>query len=233
MTSRKTRQQDEALNQVSRAVLNSLKVSEDEIEAASGSPDLYGGLQMRIAAERGRRDGWRSLPDRSLLDFIHSLQRPRRSEGWTLIAAAVLLLVAIGLSLWLPRQSGRPTRVVGSVPLQVTPTPAPELDSKGPAGRLEKAAVAVPNAPRRPQRALRRQPPAGVPNDEIATDFFPLTFTADSTAAVSGHLVRVTVPRSALVAMGLPMNAERSGELVRADVFIGDDGLARAIRFIQ
>jgi hypothetical protein len=69
--------------------------------------------------------------------------------------------------------------------------------------------------------------------DEIATDFLPLTFTADPTAPESGHLVRVTIPRSALLAMGLPMNAERAGELVRADVFIGDDGLARAIRFIQ
>jgi hypothetical protein len=29
------------------------------------------------------------------------------------------------------------------------------------------------------------------------------------------------------------MNVERAGELVKADVVIGDDGLARAIRFIQ
>jgi hypothetical protein len=43
----------------------------------------------------------------------------------------------------------------------------------------------------------------------------------------------MNVPRSALIAMGFPMNVDRAGELVKADVFVGDDGLARAIRFVQ
>jgi hypothetical protein len=68
---------------------------------------------------------------------------------------------------------------------------------------------------------------------EIATDFFPLTFAAESISSEGGHLVRVTIPRSALVAMGLPVNVYRAAEHVSADVIVGDDGLARAIRFIQ
>jgi hypothetical protein len=32
---------------------------------------------------------------------------------------------------------------------------------------------------------------------------------------------------------GLPVNAERAAEPVQADVLLGDDGLAQAIRFIR
>jgi len=45
--------------------------------------------------------------------------------------------------------------------------------------------------------------------------------------------VRVQVLRSALIAFGVPMNMERAGELITADVVVGEDGLARAIRFVQ
>ena len=68
---------------------------------------------------------------------------------------------------------------------------------------------------------------------EVTTDFLPLTFVDDSRAQESGHVVRVKVPRSALIAFGVPMNMERAGELITADVVIGNDGLARAIRFVQ
>lgn len=68
---------------------------------------------------------------------------------------------------------------------------------------------------------------------EIATDFMPLTYDGGATAMDSGHVVRVELPRSALVSMGLPMNIERAGERVKADVLLGDDGIARAIRFVR
>ena len=48
-----------------------------------------------------------------------------------------------------------------------------------------------------------------------------------------GQIVRVEVPRSALASFGLPMNAERAGERVKADVVLGYDGVARAIRFVR
>jgi len=68
---------------------------------------------------------------------------------------------------------------------------------------------------------------------EIATAFLPLV-EADSLAGIeSGHIMRVEMPREALVAFGLPMNQERAGELVKADVLLGDDGVARAIRFVR
>lgn len=68
---------------------------------------------------------------------------------------------------------------------------------------------------------------------EIATDFMPLTYDGGALAMDSGHIVRVELPRTALVSMGLPMNFERAGEPVKADVLLGDDGVARAIRFVR
>jgi hypothetical protein len=41
------------------------------------------------------------------------------------------------------------------------------------------------------------------------------------------------MPRATLASFGLPVNAERASELIKADILIGDDGLARAIRFVQ
>jgi hypothetical protein len=39
--------------------------------------------------------------------------------------------------------------------------------------------------------------------------------------------------RAALASFGLPVNAERADERVKADVLMGHDGLARAIRFVR
>ncbi|HEX8773001.1 MAG TPA: hypothetical protein VF735_05300 [Pyrinomonadaceae bacterium] len=69
--------------------------------------------------------------------------------------------------------------------------------------------------------------------DDIATDFIPLTYGADLSSLDSGHVVRVELPRTAMARFGLPVNAERAAEPVKADVLLGDDGLAQAIRFIR
>ena len=44
-------------------------------------------------------------------------------------------------------------------------------------------------------------------------------------------MVRVEVPVSTLIAWGLPITAENANQSVQADLLLGQDGLARAIRF--
>jgi hypothetical protein len=68
---------------------------------------------------------------------------------------------------------------------------------------------------------------------EITTDFMPVGYASTTTLQDGGQLVRVELPRSALVAFGLPMNVNRYDEKVKADVFFSADGMARAIRFVQ
>lgn len=67
---------------------------------------------------------------------------------------------------------------------------------------------------------------------ESVTDFVPLVANGAPPLA-SGQLVRVKLSRSALNALGLPLNLSRAGEAVQADVLLGDDGLARAIRLVR
>jgi hypothetical protein len=64
-------------------------------------------------------------------------------------------------------------------------------------------------------------------------EFYPLEYS--NVPVTNGHFVRIAVPRSAPVAFGLdPINfvsAPRGAVL--ADVFVGEDGLARAVRFVR
>jgi hypothetical protein len=46
-------------------------------------------------------------------------------------------------------------------------------------------------------------------------------------------VLRVELPRSSLASFGLPVNLERAGERIKADVVVGNDGMARAIRFVR
>jgi hypothetical protein len=106
---------------------------------------------------------------------------------------------------------------------QVVDSPAPE--------KQEKIVVTKPR-----RRSVRRAPGSEVANHatrEIATDFMPLGYLNPATFQDGGQIVRVELPRSALVNFGLPVNMDRYHEKVKADVLLGVDGLAHAIRFVQ
>jgi hypothetical protein len=68
---------------------------------------------------------------------------------------------------------------------------------------------------------------------EVATEFFPVGYGSAPNLGDGGQLLRVELPRSALVAFGIPMNVDRYNERVKADVLFGADGMAHAIRFVQ
>ena len=82
-------------------------------------------------------------------------------------------------------------------------------------------------------RAMRGTNAAAL-DEEIVTDFIALSHGgARLSAGDGGQLVRVELPRSALERFGLPMNVERANERIKADVLLGEDGMARAIRFVR
>jgi hypothetical protein len=69
---------------------------------------------------------------------------------------------------------------------------------------------------------------------EVTTDFMPLAY--GSVPSTNLQVVRLAVPRAALVSFGLtlPEPLERaSADTVLADVLVSDDGLARAVRFVR
>lgn len=128
----------------------------------------------------------------------------------------------------------------------VTPTTAVDNSRDGASDEVAVIAPRATNAHRaasaRPaavyQNAAARSPrgarTAPAPRDEeIATDFIPLTQDARFAVSEGAQVVRVELPRSALQRFGLPMNVERAGGRVKADVLLGHDGVARAIRFVR
>jgi hypothetical protein len=64
-------------------------------------------------------------------------------------------------------------------------------------------------------------------------DFLPLPNAARIAPNEDVNLVRVEVPRSAMIGLGFEVSAERAAEPVEAEVVLGSDGLARAVRFLD
>ena len=85
------------------------------------------------------------------------------------------------------------------------------------------------NRPNRPAAAVA----ANHVRNEIATDFMPLGYMNPASLQDGGQIIRVEMRRSTLANFGVPVNMDRYNEKVKADVLIGVDGLARAIRFVQ
>jgi hypothetical protein len=70
-------------------------------------------------------------------------------------------------------------------------------------------------------------------DSEAMTDFIPLTYLTRSTAIESGQVMRVRVPVSTFIALGVPINNQHADELVNAELVVGDDGVMRAVRLLK
>jgi hypothetical protein len=71
--------------------------------------------------------------------------------------------------------------------------------------------------------------------DDAAYDdgFLPLPNTERVGPNDDVNVVRMELPRSAMLVVGLDVNPERVSETVEAEVMLGPDGLARAVRFVD
>lgn len=165
----------------------------------------------------------------------------RGSNSWIrwAAAAAVIILIA-GLALMRRQQAPAPAAPEQARKAQRSPEKQPEQEkvvAKGIAESpqpepMRKPAVARANDSRNRPRARQAAKPSAR-DAEVTTPFMALTSEADLMSLDRGQVVRVKLPRSALESFGLPMNQARAGEPVKADVLIGEDGLARAIRFVR
>ena len=160
------------------------------------------------------------------------------SRYWLAAVAAALLIMMSVVALRWRSNPETPQREVAE---QQTPDkPKSEPNTPQPINELPKEVEyqAVDHSPKRkPVRnpRARRTDNAAVANHarEIATDFIPLRYMNAASLQDGGQIVRVELPRSALANFGLPVNMDRYNEKVKADVIVGVDGLAHAIRFVQ
>jgi hypothetical protein len=218
----KKRSADEEFDRILWAMVADSGASDDDIRAVTDSPSTWWGIQRQIASPSAAQKPWPpSVFIRRLLAF-----------GIPSAALAALLLFVLFRS--------------GGVAPDVQPTAmtdgsanAPgfnEARSADPEIQVEQkipASVARTEGRRAFPRPRGRSTPvrgAVKPESEIRSDFIALSY-ADTPE--SGQVVRVKVPRSMMVSLGLVAAVERPTGLIDAEMVIGDDGRTHAIRFIH
>jgi hypothetical protein len=189
-----------------------------------------------------------------------SKSSPRFWNGWPVRVAAISLLV-FGLSAWFFWQN--PSRKPDEVVDRLKPSLPEGVSQVLPPKALSPESVVVPKMTRahsleaktgqraarervvriaRSQKPVRQSDPKGsevedyatLDQTEVATEFLPLTYGDPiSSSLEGGQLVRVQLPRATLLSFGFPMSEERAPEPIKADVLLGEDGMARAIRFVH
>jgi len=156
--------------------------------------------------------------------------RAGRWPNWKLAAAAagILILISVMAIIWKSTSSSMPQREERAVAPTPVNTPGPQAEP--PAGRDRVADERPKNLPKRVHRHASVKSPDEA---EVVTQFFSLREGEDLTTLDSLQVVRVELPGSALGEVGLPFDPETAPESVKADVVLGQDGLARAIRFVR
>ena len=130
----------------------------------------------------------------------------RRAAIWSVAAAALLVAVVTV-------ERSRPQPQPPQQAVAPAPEPIPAVAASGP----------LPKAP-------PRRRPAATPR-EIVTDFFPLMDVPLPFGR--GEILRVNLPADAMRTVGLPVHEDRLMDRVQADVLVGEEGMARAIRFVR
>jgi hypothetical protein len=145
---------------------------------------------------------------------------------WTLGAAAAVA-VLVGAGQWMMGQPVAPPPVV-----KIAMAPPPVIVLPALPAKVEAPLVAkrVRRQARPHSEAVKTEAPQV---QEVATDFMPLEDSVSLPAIESGHILRVRLPQSTMMRFGFPMNPDRMMEPVKADVMFGQDGIARAVRFVR
>jgi hypothetical protein len=82
-----------------------------------------------------------------------------------------------------------------------------------------------------PSQAPARLAVQPAPAPAFTAEFLPLPYAHVPVAR--GNIVRMPVPRAALAAFGLDPGRAGDTGTVLADVFVGEDGIARSVRFVD
>jgi hypothetical protein len=162
-----------------------------------------------------------------LSEYHSTVQRRRKLRvalaSWGAIAAC-LVLMAAGLY-WRLTENERISKPQETV---VKPPPPPSVPDT-----LKEVATVPRQAVKRPVRRVRRRPSEAIEPVRTAVDFVALPAAPPIDAAEGGSILRVDLPRSAMRSFGIAVDEIDSPGRVMADVMVGSDGVARAVRFVS
>jgi hypothetical protein len=157
-------------------------------------------------------DGPRQAPaavEERLVGELRRRSRARRRNRWLGVGISGAIAAVLAVTLWIRTE-----------PVDQKPTLA---RSQTP-GAVRAAQSQVPAA------SLATAPERGA---EVAINFYPLPDADELPPIESATIVRVQLPMSSLRLMGLPVTEDRAAEFIQADMLLGQDGLARGVRFVQ
>jgi len=202
--------------------LRSVSSGVTELHQVALPPEVTERFAARLAEEESEQHlepGWRGW-----------LTRPVPLPARLAWCGALTILILGGLILWTTRP--HPGTVVRPVAGKQQPAMAAaprEFVNDIPAPRLRRPRHSAKRSVR--QEHVASQTPAVA--REIVTPFFTLPFSDAALPLDEATMIRVELPRSALELAGLPVDEDRRNQRVRADLILGVDGLARAIRFVE
>ena len=160
----------------------------------------------------------------------HYASRKRR-RIWIPVAIAA----SLGIAVWgLSQRSAAPTPATspilakgvakGSSNLEVSV--AAHAPARNETPKIVKNHVAV-----KPKLRVRRLPTRQIAQalPQQMEEFFEIPYTPALADYDGGRVVRVNMPGASVRSLGLPVMSDR----VQADLFVGDDGIARAIRVVS
>jgi hypothetical protein len=166
---------------------------------------------------------------------------PRRGRRLLAVAALALLTFGISLAGWIASSSRPESPVAGSTNGGASPARVPAAPVAADQAPPRIAEVRQPDRPipastlgkrqKRVASANRRSASDDAPR-EFVTQFFPVMQGGELIPLEGGQIVRVRMPRSNLIPLGIPFDQERASETIKADVLLSNDGLARAIRLV-
>jgi hypothetical protein len=145
------------------------------------------------------------------------------------IAAAAVL--ALGLSFHRPHivTPDKPASVSAST---VTPPPAAR-SPHGPSKPTGPAALNVEPRATQARPAAAKSSANDLGPTEYAAAYVPLPYSYDPSSLEGGAVVRVVLPRAALISYGLPIEGMGVADQVTADMVVSQDGTPQAIRLVS
>ena len=223
------------LDLIGRKLIERGSVPSADIDRIVSNPDLFSLVNARIAADGNTYNaklssGWAPFT------FI------RRNSA--LFAGVAIMLIAVIAAANLLRSDRSPVPVRADIKevqdLAETPdTARPDLPPQEQVGRnrspgraqnndfqFEKAVVKqnVTAAERKARKASSIEPEA---------EFYAISSSGGADDTGDGQIIRVDMPRSSLLALGVNVPLENDSEIVKADLLVGANGVARAIRVIK
>ena len=155
-------------------------------------------------------------------------RRSRSVASWVAIGMAASLLLSIGVV------SRHRISALESKPLILT-TPKPVQPADVSIAQIPEPTAKLSRKTGRHRKSKPRTPAQLTDSEEFVTGFYALPYAESSDRVFSGEIIRVKLRGSALPAIGFPaaLNGDQAAEQITADLFVAENGLPLAIRFVR